>query len=157
MNNTSVFGTGRRFDITCRPKDLPDVIQFAIHFFDHIDMFTRENNRVKPAYQISTNGKYYAITAGSMKPGGQHPTGLDVTEPWTDLPFDYDPHAIAKAVTAWAAKKLHIDCDNDNPWVVIRARSIYSLLQNDPEGHGLSGKDDPILIFSAEKTDDFFE
>ena len=157
MTNTSVFGTGRRFDVTCRPKDLPDVIHFAMRFFDHIDMFTRPNNRVRPAYQISTNGKYYAITAGTMAPGGQYPNGLPTDAPWVDLPFDYDPKAIAKSVTEWATDKLGITRDDENPWVVIRTRSTYSILQDDPNNHGLSGKDDPILVFSAQAAGDFFE
>lgn len=146
MRNRSIYGTGRRFDVTCSPAKLPQVIDFAVRFFDHHDMLTRETCRVKPAYQISANGKYFAFTGGSMAPGGlSAPLGLPVHLPWEDLPFDYDPELIAQRVVEWAERAAS---DPKHGTLVIRARSPYSVLLDDPNDHGLSGDEDPILVFS---------
>ena len=143
---SSAFYSNRQFNITCPMSKLPSVIEFAMKFFDHEDMFTREKCRVKPAYQISHGGSYYAIGAGSMAPDEERRLpGLPTNWPWKDLPFDYSPENIANAVFEWMRGNTSPELRAN---IKVHVNSMCSILMSDPHNHGIRGNDCPILIFS---------
>ena len=86
-----------------------------------------------------------------MDPGGLYPKGMPVSEPWTDLPFDYDPERIAADVEVWAN-----DCprpgSGDDPAnkdgvLAIRIRSFHSFsLADGPKSKALADADPPVLV-----------
>ena len=150
MYGINPFHNNQVFDVSCQLDELADVIRLAVKLANKEDMFTRKECRVKPAYQVS--GKYFAIAAGSMAPGGAHAKGIPASDGWTDMP-DYDPEKIAAAVSEWAETKAQLDYRNKQDigpgTTYVRVRSYFSTVQIDSGHHGLANTHECFLTCEA--------
>ena len=99
-----MFSTNQKFEISGDNQQLCNVIDFAVRMADCIDMFTRSEARVVPAFQKTKTG-LYVIGTGTMRPNKTHPDGIEVSRGWTDYQFDYDPQLIAGIVLQWLAQQ----------------------------------------------------
>lgn len=140
----------QRFDITCHLNDLPDIIAFGFDFAGHTDMFTRPNNRVRPAYQFANFQKYLVLATGSMAAGGPILTKLQTPYFYRDFKFDYDPAKIAEFVTDYVNKQPRpeygTDPDKIDGITGARIQSMYSFLTEHPKSHKIHNPAAAIFV-----------
>lgn len=126
-----MFSSNQHFDITCSFEELPRVIDFAVHLAGDYEMFTRQVNRVKVAWQETSTG-LYCIGPGTMAAGGIHPHRSATSEGWSDYPFDYDSSIIAGIITQWIEKQPTPDMpDTDGSTELgVRVRDLNTLTED---------------------------
>ena len=131
-------------DITCDRKTLAHVIEFGVKCQYCHGMFTRNLNRVMPAHQITPDARYYALGAGTMRPGGHHNNPLPPKDGWQDEKAEYDCEYIADTVWNWVTLRGTIPDDK----AAVRVRSLH-MVKKDPDSPDpqLRNPDSAILIF----------
>lgn len=141
-----MYASNQTLDITCEPRDLPLVLDFAIRFYGQ-NIFTRTDGRIRMAWSEPMEGAY-ALGLGTMEPYKTGPNKNWARTPgkgWTDYPFDYDPEIIARIAAQWLDRhqpdRQYMPCTDGSCVPAFRVRS-YSTACAD--GLGLPGPyDDP--------------
>lgn len=109
-----MYHSNQILDVTCEPKDLDQVIAFAVGLYtENAHLFTRLDGRMKMAWSEPVPGAY-ALGTGSMKPYEAGPNkgyGHGAPEGWTDYPFDYDPEIVSKITAQWLEKNPPKDAE----------------------------------------------
>ena len=91
-----MFSTNQIFKISGPPSQLKDTLEFALKHSGWQEAFTRNNNPVSMAYQITKNG-IYCLGRGRLKNEDE----THIKEGWSEFPFDYNTDAIARIITQW--------------------------------------------------------
>lgn len=141
-----MYASNQILDITCEPRDMPLVLDFAIRFYGQ-NIFTRTDGRIKMAWSEPMAGTY-ALGLGTMEPYKSGPNKGWARTPgngWTDYPFDYDPEIVARIAAQWLEKhppdRQCMPCTDGSCVPAFRVRSYSTALT---EGISLPGPcDDP--------------
>lgn len=127
-----MFSSNQILDIACEPRDLAQVIRFAVGLYGD-EKFTRSDGRMRMAFSEPVPC-VYALGTGSMRPYETGPNkgwAGKLGKGWTDFPFDYDPEIVAKIVTQWLESHqpdpYGRPCTDGSAHPGLRIRSLHSI------------------------------